>query len=79
MLFSTVESLIKTAMEADQVSTDEQLDKTAEQSEASSEAGLLRELDNALDGDGYGGLEKQASRLGVAKLLVALDILSQVD
>ena len=79
MLYSTVEELIKSAMEADKAPTEEALEKQAEADSETAELELLDELDKALDNDEDGGLQKQASQLGMAKLLVAVDILSHVN
>jgi hypothetical protein len=78
MLFSTVQDLVGEIISADKEQSQESLDKTAQAAGAVQADEILAELNQQLEEAGYGVLQKQASQLGMAKLLVSLDILSRV-
>jgi hypothetical protein len=78
VLFSTVQDLVSRIISADQEQSQEELDKSAQAAEDIQSGEIIAELDQQLEAAGYGPLQKQASQLGMAKLLVGLDILSKV-
>lgn len=69
MLFSEIEELVKKASATTSEADEQETEKVA--SEQDDIDSLVREIDDELSKS----LEKRASKVGIAKLLIALDIL----
>lgn len=71
MLFSDIEELIKRASATPTTDEDSETEKVASKSEGDEIDALVREIDSELSQS----MEKRASKVGIAKLLLAIDLL----
>ena len=73
MLFSDIEELIKRASATPTTDEDSEAEKVASKSESDEIDSLVREIDAELSENM--SIEKRASKVGIAKLLLAIDLL----